>query len=87
MSRRLGERLLLLFAVVQHGKAGHGRCRTLPMQGVIEEITRWLGYGAFWLATFGRYRGGGTGDRLAEGAVGLGIIVGSAYLFYVFSQI
>ena len=53
------------------------------MQHVIEEIVRWLGHGAFWLATFGRYRGGGRDDRLAEGAVGLGIIVGAAYLFYV----
>jgi hypothetical protein len=53
------------------------------MQDVIEEIVRWLGYGAFWLATFGRYRGGGREDRLAEGAVGLGIIVGFAYLLYV----
>jgi hypothetical protein len=53
------------------------------MQRAIEEIIRWLGYGAFWLITFGRYRGGGRDDRLAEGAVGLGIIVGCAYLFYV----
>jgi hypothetical protein len=53
------------------------------MQEVIEEIVRWLGYGALQLVTFGRYRGGGRDDRLAEGAVGFGIIVGSAYLFYV----
>jgi hypothetical protein len=53
------------------------------MQHVIEEMIRWLGYGALRLATFGRYRGGGREDRLAEGAVGFGIIVGSAYLLYV----
>jgi hypothetical protein len=53
------------------------------MQDVIEEIVRWLGYGAFWLTTLGRYRGGGRQDRLAEGAVGLGIIVGFANLLYV----
>jgi hypothetical protein len=53
------------------------------MQDLIEEIIRWLGYGAFWLATFSRYRGGGREDRLAEGAVGLGIIVGSTYLVYL----
>jgi hypothetical protein len=53
------------------------------MQDVIEEIIRWLGYGALWLVTLGRYRGGGREDRIAEGAVGLGIIVGSTYLVYL----
>jgi hypothetical protein len=53
------------------------------MQDVIEELIRWLGCGAFWLVTFGRYRGGRREDRLAEGAVGLGVIVGCAYVLYV----
>ena len=37
------------------------------MQGVVEELLRWLGYAALRVLTFGRYRGGAEGDRLGEG--------------------
>ena len=56
------------------------------MQGIIEEVIRWFGYGMLKLATFGFYRGGQPQDELAEGAVGLGIMIGSTYLFYVLLQ-
>jgi hypothetical protein len=53
------------------------------MQNVIEEAIRWLGWSALRLITLGRYRGGLDTDRVAEGAIGLGIVVGAAYLSYV----
>ena len=53
------------------------------MQEIIEEVIRWFGYGTLKLATFGFYHGGRPHDELVEGAVGLGIIIASTYLFYV----
>ena len=52
------------------------------MQLLIEESIRGLGWIALKLATLGRYRGGREQDRLSEGAIGFGIVVGSAVLFY-----
>jgi hypothetical protein len=52
------------------------------MQRLIEDGIRGLGWIALKLVTLGHYRGGREQDRLSEGAVGLGIIVGSAALFY-----
>jgi hypothetical protein len=51
------------------------------MQLLIEDGIRGLGWIALKLATLGRYRSGREQDRLFEGGVGLGIIVGSAALF------
>ena len=53
------------------------------MQEVIEEVVRWLGWGALRIATLGRYRGGTDQDRLPEGAIGLGIVIAAAYVFYL----
>ena len=44
------------------------------MQAIIEEAVRMLGWGALKLATLGRYRGFEP-DGLAEGAIGLGILI------------
>jgi hypothetical protein len=52
------------------------------MQELIEELIRGVGYVALRLATFGRYRGGGQNDRLAEGAIGFGLILAAGFLFY-----
>ena len=51
------------------------------MQDVIEELIRGIGYLALRLVTFGRYRGG-RNSRLAEGAIGFGLVVVAAYLIY-----
>lgn len=51
------------------------------VQSVIEELIRGVGYGALRLVTFGRYRGG-EDSRLAEGAIGFGLVVAVAYVFY-----
>ena len=51
------------------------------MQDVIEELIRGIGYVALRLVTFGRYRGG-CDSRLAEGAIGFGLVVVAAYLIY-----
>ena len=50
------------------------------MQELIEEAIRWLGYGALRLVTVGRYVGGGSSDRLCEGAFGLVLIALVTYL-------
>lgn len=52
------------------------------MQGVIEEVVRWVGWGALRLVTLGRYRGGADDDRLSEGVIGLVIVIGVACVFY-----
>jgi hypothetical protein len=51
------------------------------MQAIIEELIRGVGYLALRLATFGRYRTG-PDARLPEGAIGFGLVVGTAYLIY-----
>jgi hypothetical protein len=56
------------------------------MQEIIEEVVRWIGYAALRLVSLGRYRGGGTADRLSEGAIGLGVIVGLASLTYLLNS-
>lgn len=58
-------------AVVKRGRG---------VQGVIEELIRGVGYVALRLVTAGRFRGGEDG-RLAEGAIGFGLVV-VAYLIY-----
>ena len=52
------------------------------MQGIIEELIRGVGYAALRLVTVGRYRGGDD-SRLAEGAIGFGLVVVVAYVVYV----
>ena len=52
------------------------------MQDVIEELIRGIGYGVLRLVTWGRYRGGRPTDRLFEGALGLGLILASAFVVY-----
>lgn len=73
--------------VRRHRRNRRQRCITellvRSMQDVIEEIIRWLGWGALKIATLGRYRGGAEQDRLREGAIGLGIVIAAAYVFYV----
>ena len=56
------------------------------MQGIIEELLRWIGYAALRVLTFGRYRGGAEEDRLAEGAIGLAIVLLIAYVGYAVSS-
>jgi hypothetical protein len=51
------------------------------VQGVIEELIRGVGYIALRLLTVGRYRGE-EDSRLAEGAIGFGLVVVVAYLVY-----
>ena len=53
----------------------------IVMQDVIEELIRGIGYFALRLVTLGRYRGG-CDSRLAEGAIGFGLVVVAAYLIY-----
>jgi len=50
------------------------------MEVLIEEVIRGIGYLTLKLVTLGRYAGGGRGDRLREGALGL-VLVGIG--FYV----
>ena len=51
------------------------------MQYIVEELVRGVGYVALRLLTFGRYRG--TADsRLAEGAIGFGLVCVAAYVIY-----
>lgn len=52
------------------------------MQGLIEELIRGIGYASLWLVTLGRYRGGGEGNRLPEGAIGFAIVLAVAYAMY-----
>ena len=51
------------------------------MQELIEEMIRGVGYLALRLVTFGRYRGG-SDSRLAEGAIGFGLVVVGGHLIY-----
>jgi hypothetical protein len=51
------------------------------MQDIIEDLIRGVGYFALRLMTFGRYRGGDD-SRLAEGAIGFGLVLGFIYLIY-----
>ena len=55
------------------------------MQDVVEELIRWIGYGALWVVTLGRYRGGTGDDRLPEGAAGMVVVFGVIYLTYVWA--
>ena len=50
------------------------------MQELIEEVVRWFGYVVLKALTFGSYTGGGSSDRLPEGACGLGVIALVTYL-------
>ena len=52
------------------------------MQELIEEAVRAIGWGALRLLTLGRYRGGRAGDRLAEGAIGLAVVLVLMYAGY-----
>jgi hypothetical protein len=51
------------------------------MQAIIEELIRGVGYVALRLVTFGRYRSGDD-SRLAEGAIGFGLVIVAAFLIY-----
>ena len=53
------------------------------MQSLIEDVIRWFGYYALRLVTWGRYSGGREGDRLAEGAIGFGILTATTYAAYI----
>ena len=54
------------------------------MQDVIEELIRGVGYVALRVLTFGRHRA--TADsRLAEGAIGFGLVCAVAYVIYASS--
>jgi hypothetical protein len=52
-----------------------------PVQELIEELIRGVGYLALWLVTFGRYRGS-RDSRLSEGAIGFGFVALAVYLLY-----
>jgi hypothetical protein len=55
------------------------------MQAIIEELIRGVGYFALRLVTLGRYRSRGE-SRLAEGAIGFGIVCGIAYVMVAISR-
>ena len=62
--------------------SGHGDSRLeMVMQDFIEEMIRGVGYLSLRVVTLGRYRGAGD-SRLAEGAIGFGLVVVAAYLIY-----
>ena len=44
------------------------------MQEIIEEVIRGIGWVALKLISFGRHKSDNAGARLAEGALGLGLI-------------
>ena len=52
------------------------------MQELIEEIIRGIGYLTLKVVTRGRYAGGSAGDRLREGALGLGLVALGVYAAY-----
>jgi hypothetical protein len=56
------------------------------MQELIEEVIRGIGYLALKLVTWGRYAGGGAGDRLREGALGLVLVAVGLYVLYSFGS-
>jgi len=49
------------------------------MQGIIEDVVRWVGCAVLPVITLGRDRGGAQADRLPDGAVGLAVIIGLTY--------
>jgi hypothetical protein len=51
------------------------------MQDIVEELVRGVGYVALRLLTLGRYRGSAD-SRLAEGAIGFGLVCAVAYMIY-----
>lgn len=51
------------------------------MQDIIEGLIQGIGYLALRLVTFGRYKSSRDG-RLAEGAIGLGLIALAGYVMY-----
>jgi hypothetical protein len=53
------------------------------MQGILEELIRWTGYGALRAVSFGRYRGGRPEDMHLEGAAGLGIALLLMFAVYL----
>ena len=57
------------------------------MQEIIEEVIRGIGYLSLKLVTRGRYAGGGSGDRLREGAFGLALVALGTYLTVRFSGV
>lgn len=52
------------------------------MQGILEELIRWTGYGALRAVSFGRYSGGRPEDSHVEGAAGFGIILLVMFAIY-----
>ena len=55
------------------------------MQSIIEELIRGTGYFALRLVTLGRYRSS-EDSRLAEGAIGFGLVCGIAYVMVAISR-
>ena len=55
------------------------------MEILIEEAIRWVGYLLLRVITLGRYVGGGSKDRLSEGAIGLALIALVAYVVVALS--
>jgi hypothetical protein len=53
------------------------------MECLVDEVIRGIGYLTLKLVTLGRYAGGGSGDRLREGALGLVLIAIGFYVSYV----
>jgi hypothetical protein len=50
------------------------------MEGLIEELIRWLGYAVLRIVTLGRYAGGTSNDHLREIALGLVLIALVTYV-------
>ena len=55
------------------------------MQDLIEEAIRWVGYLSLRVITLGRYVGGGSEDRLSEGAIGFALIALVSYVIVAMS--
>ena len=55
------------------------------MQELIEEAIRWVGYLSLRVITLGRYVGGGSKDRLSEGAIGFALVALVSYVIVALS--
>jgi hypothetical protein len=73
---------MVFMAVPSRIDSPSDRLREAPVQAVIEDIVRGIGWGALRLVTLGRYAGGTQKDRLSEGALGFALVLGAMYAVY-----
>ena len=53
-----------------------------PMQGLLQDLVRGLGWGVLKVVTAGRYKSTGSGAELFEGTVGLLVLAGASWIAY-----